>query len=223
MREWIGKHKAEAFGAAALAVIAAVCIIRMLQPVKVWEFGEDQLERMGEAIHFDANVIDGNASGWYVDNSLEYGEVFVQTPAVDLPAGSYDVTIRYQGEGSGSTYEFTSTADTYRVMLGRNGMPLESGKRGENAGILLFSASRRIFDKNQIWWRRIFNFKRDRNSPDAGAGKDGSFQYPDSSGDLGFLEKSRKADKYQKHVPLGNWNWPGGDDPPYDAIFTRCS
>ena len=44
MREWIGKHKAEAFGAAALAVIAAVCIIRMLQPVKVWEFGEDQLD-----------------------------------------------------------------------------------------------------------------------------------------------------------------------------------
>lgn len=131
MREWIGKHKAEAFGAAALAVIAAVCIIRMLQPVKVWEFGEDQLERMGEAIHFDADVIDENASGWYVDNSLEYGEVFVQTPAVDLPAGSYDVTIRYQGEGSGSTYEFTSTADTYRVMLGRNGMPLESGKRGK--------------------------------------------------------------------------------------------
>ena len=43
MREWIGKHKAEAFGAAVLAVIAAVCIIRMLQPVKVWEFGEDQL------------------------------------------------------------------------------------------------------------------------------------------------------------------------------------
>ena len=41
MREWIGKHKAEAFGAAALAVIAAVCIIRMLQPVKVWDFGED--------------------------------------------------------------------------------------------------------------------------------------------------------------------------------------
>ena len=58
MREWIGKHKAEAFGAAALAVIAAVCIIRMIQPVKVWDFGEDQLERMGEAIHFDADVID---------------------------------------------------------------------------------------------------------------------------------------------------------------------
>ena len=131
MREWIGKHKAEAFGAAVLGVIAAVCIIRMLQPVKVWEFGEDQLERMGEAIHFDANVIDGNASGWYVDNSLEYGEVFAQTPAVDLPVGSYDVTIRYQGEGSGSEYAFASEVDTYRVLLGRDGKPLEGGRTGK--------------------------------------------------------------------------------------------
>ncbi len=128
MREWIRKHKGKIFGAIALAVIAAVCIIRMLQPVKVWDFGEEQLELVGEAVHFDANVINENVPGWYVDNSLEYGDVFAQTPILDLPAGSYQVTIRYQCEGSGSEYAFSSKVDTYRVLLGRNGKPLESGR-----------------------------------------------------------------------------------------------
>ena len=128
MREWIGKHRGNVFCAIALAVITAVCVIRMLQPVKVWDFGEEQLELAGEAVHFDANVINENAPGWYVDNSLEYGDVFAQTPILDLPAGSYQVTIRYQCEGSGSEYAFSSKVDTYRVLLGRNGKPLESGR-----------------------------------------------------------------------------------------------
>ena len=128
MREWIGKHRGNVFWAIALAVITAVCVIRMLQPVKVWDFEEEQLELVGEAVHFDANVINENAPGWYVDNSLEYGDVFAQTPILDLPAGSYQVTIRYQCEGSGSEYAFSSKVDTYRVLLGRNGKPLESGR-----------------------------------------------------------------------------------------------
>ncbi len=128
MREKLQGKKGRLLFAALLVILAAVCLIRMAQPVKVWDFEGDQLELEGDAIHFDANVIDGNAPGWYVDNSMEYGEVFAQTPAIDLPAGSYEVTIRYQGEGSGSSYEFTSDKDTFRVMLGRNGKPLESGK-----------------------------------------------------------------------------------------------
>ena len=128
MKMWQGKHKAEVFLVLILMVITAVCVIRMLQPVKVWDFGEEQLELVGEAVHFDANVINENAPGWYVDNSLEYGDVSAQTPILDLPAGSYQVTIRYQCEGSGSEYAFSSKVDTYRVLLGRNGKPLESGR-----------------------------------------------------------------------------------------------
>ena len=130
MREWMKERKWGVFFAALLVILAAVCLIRMAQPVKVWNFEGDQLELAGDAIHFEANVIDGNAPGWYVDNSMEYGEVFAQTPAIDLPAGSYEVTIRYQGEGSGSNYSFASAVDTWRVLLGREGEKLESGRTG---------------------------------------------------------------------------------------------
>ena len=86
MKEWIVSKKKELFFWGVLAILGIICIVRMFQPTSVWEFGEDRLELVGEAIYFEANVINQNAPGWYVDNSMEYGEVFAQTPALDLPA-----------------------------------------------------------------------------------------------------------------------------------------
>ena len=114
-----------------LTIIAMVCLVRMSQPVKVWNFEGDQLELAGDAVYFDANVIDENSPGWYVDNSMEYGEVFAQTPAIDLPVGSYQVTIRYQSEGNGSNYSFATTAGIEGVLLDRDGKMLESGRIGK--------------------------------------------------------------------------------------------
>ena len=135
MKEWIVSKKKELLFWGVLAVIGIICIIRMLQPTREWTFGEDRLELVGEAIHFDANVINENAPGWYVDNSMEYGEVFAQTPALDLPAGSYDVTIRYQAGGNGAKYEFSSAVDTYKVMLGRIEQPLEEGRTSKTLSV----------------------------------------------------------------------------------------
>lgn len=69
MREKLQGKKGRLLFAALLVILAAVCLIRMAQPVKVWDFEGDQLELEGDAIHFDANVIDGNAPGWYVVTS----------------------------------------------------------------------------------------------------------------------------------------------------------
>ena len=135
MREKLQGKKGRLLFAGLLVILAAVCLVRIAQPVQMWDFGEDQLELAGDAIHFDAGVINGNAPGWYVDNSMEYGEVFAQTPAIDLPAGSYEVTIRYQSGGNGAKYEFSSAVDTYKVMLGRMNQPLEEGRTSKTLSV----------------------------------------------------------------------------------------
>lgn len=108
--------------------IAFWCLLRMATPEKSWKFEAQDLERPSEAIYFEANVIDENEPGWYVDSGMEYGEVFTQTPPVTLPVGSYNITIFYKSGGEGAQYHFKSESSTYRVILGRRGERLESGR-----------------------------------------------------------------------------------------------
>lgn len=110
-----------------LLLVETVCIVRMLTPIHKWAFEGKELEVAGEPIFFERGVIDENEPGWYIDNSLKYEDICVQSPAIDLPAGSYAITILYQSAGNGSKYRFTSKPETYRVLLGRDEMALESG------------------------------------------------------------------------------------------------
>lgn len=90
--------------AAMLFLVAVWSIARMMMPEKSWKFDDQTLELEGDGIYFDAGVIAENAPGWYVDSSMEYGKVFAGTPAIDLPVGSYSVTIFYQSDGDGAQY-----------------------------------------------------------------------------------------------------------------------
>ena len=110
------------------ALIILWSIIRMIIPEKSWNFKAEDLKLEGEAIWFEENVINENKAGWYIDNSMEYGDTFARTPKIDLPIGSYDVTINYQTQGSSSFYSFESDQQDYRVMLGRTDERLEEGK-----------------------------------------------------------------------------------------------
>lgn len=110
------------------AILILWGIIRVLLPVKSWSFSAKELNLAGEGIWFEENVINENKPGWYIDNSMEYGEAFVRTPKVDLPVGSYDVTINYQTQGDSALYSFESDQQDYRVMLGRTNERLEEGK-----------------------------------------------------------------------------------------------
>lgn len=110
------------------AILILWCIIRMVLPEKSWSFSAKELELAGEGIWFEENVINENKPGWYIDNSMDYGEVFARTPKVDLPMGSYDITIHYQTQGNSALYSFESAQQDYRVMLGRTDERLEEGK-----------------------------------------------------------------------------------------------
>lgn len=105
--------------------------VRMMIPEKFWSFEADELEVSGERIWFEKGVVNENKPGWYVDNSMEYGEDFARTPKVNLPMGSYDVTIMYQTRGNSSRYSFESEQQDYRVMLGRTDEILEEEKESK--------------------------------------------------------------------------------------------
>lgn len=109
-------------------------LIRMVMPEESWDFGIETLEQSG-GYYFEANVVDENDPGWYVDNSMEYGEVFVQSPKVDLKTGSYDVTINYRSQGEGSGYSFFSDDATYRTLLGRVDESLEGGRKNKTMSV----------------------------------------------------------------------------------------
>ena len=116
-----------------LTILSAIgilwCLIRMSRPLQTWDFSRDDLLLPGEGLSFEAGTIAGNDPGWYVDNSMAYGEIFVQTPPFNLPMGSYEFQLSYQTDEDGSTYSFDSTDSNYRVMLGRTGEKLDIGKR----------------------------------------------------------------------------------------------
>lgn len=128
MRGKLKQNKIAVSFALLIIFVAFWCLVRMAMPEKNWKFEAQDLERPGEALFFEENVIDENEPGWYVDSSMEYGEVFTQTPPVTLPVGSYDITFFYKSEGEGSQYHFTSEHSTYRVIMGRRGERLESGR-----------------------------------------------------------------------------------------------
>ena len=115
--------------------IVVFCVVRMLLPSYIVNFSGMQehdtelLVPIQDGIWFDADVIDGNAPGWYVDSSMEYGEIFAQTPPVDLKAGSYDVVISYQANDSGNLYTFTDEEKTFRTRMGREKVGLEADRR----------------------------------------------------------------------------------------------
>ena len=125
----VRKHPGESI----LVVLSLIgilwCLIRMSRPLQTWDFSRDNLLLSGEGISFEAGTIAENDPGWYVDNSMAYGDPFVQTPPVDLPVGSYEFTLTYQTDADGSSYSFNSTDSSYRILLGRNNETLEIGKR----------------------------------------------------------------------------------------------
>lgn len=128
MREQWKRYRWHYLFAVILLCLTGWSLLRMAIPGKSWAFDVQDLELEGEGICFDANVIAENRPGWYVDSSMEYGDVFTSTPPVDLPAGSYSVTIYYQAEGEGAQYSFSSDVSTFRVKLGRSNQKLESGR-----------------------------------------------------------------------------------------------
>ena len=67
------------------ALIILWSIIRMIIPEKSWNFKAEDLKLEGEAIWFEENVINENKAGWYIDNSMEYGDTFARTPKIDCP------------------------------------------------------------------------------------------------------------------------------------------
>lgn len=110
-------------------IMILICLLRMASPVKRWDFEAEELCLNGDGLFFESGMVDGNVPGWYVDNGMEYGEVFVTTPEIELPVGSYEVTLRYQTNADGSRYSFQSRETTYRVSLGRDNVGLDAGRR----------------------------------------------------------------------------------------------
>lgn len=127
MREKIREHKWSVIFWLLLFLMAIYTLIRMTMPEQNWNFEAQKLELAGEGIFFDAGVIEENLPGWYVDNSMAYGDIFTQSPAVDLPAGSYEVTIFYQTQGNGAQYSFVSESSLDQVAMGRRDALLKPG------------------------------------------------------------------------------------------------
>lgn len=104
-------------------------IFRIIKPLQIWNFTKDELEVAEQGIEFEANIINENSPGWYIDSSLGEVKSFIKTPPVDLGVGSYDITIYYQGEGDSAKYSLICDEMTYRIMLGRDGELLEPTKK----------------------------------------------------------------------------------------------
>lgn len=66
-------------------------------------------------------------SGWYVDDSMgiENG-IFLKTCPVDLPRGSYKMTLHYHTNGGGTSVSLDAEEPTYRLIAGRQNMKLDS-------------------------------------------------------------------------------------------------
>ncbi len=125
------------------------CLIRIFfSPERVWKFDGAEtaadcgLHIVGDGIWFDAGVIDQNKRGWYIDNSMEYGDVFAETPPIDLDTGSYDITISYQADDVGNEYSFLSHIGGYRN--------LRVGSKIENEG--LDDSRLKVTLKRNVFW-----------------------------------------------------------------------
>lgn len=132
MREKWGKNKYKHLIIIIAGILDIVCMVRMMQPGLIYYYENEELERPVSGLWFEENIIDENDAGWYVDNSMEYDKVFVQTPFVDLKPGSYDITINYRAQGEGSTYsvDIGEARDFYE--LGSRKGKLDGGHVGKS-------------------------------------------------------------------------------------------
>lgn len=133
MKKLWEEYKGILFGGFILAVIALWCVIRMMIPTKEWDFPAKNLICEG-GVYFEAGVL-GDVPGMYLDNGMEYGEVFASNPAVNLEAGSYEIRIDYLTETDGQSYSFISEYPTYKVIMGREKSPLEPGRQSKTLSV----------------------------------------------------------------------------------------
>lgn len=54
-----------------------------MKPIQTWNFTKDELEVAEQGIEFEANIINENSPGGYIDSSLGEVESFIKTPPVD--------------------------------------------------------------------------------------------------------------------------------------------
>lgn len=106
-------------------VLLAICIVRCFAPVDQWDFQYDALNCSGGIL------VEMPEMGYYIDSSMPVPEVFIQTQGTDLGRGSYRFVINYKAEGNGASVSLDADDATYRLILGRQNMPLEAGERKE--------------------------------------------------------------------------------------------
>lgn len=134
MKKIWAENKISCIGIGILVLIFMWCILRMISPKAVWCFTSDSLIPAQDGLFFEAGVL-GDKPGIYVDNSMDYGEIFVSSPALNLNVGSYDITIEYLTETDGQSYSFVSEYPTYRVIMGREREPLEPERQSKTLSV----------------------------------------------------------------------------------------
>ncbi len=122
------------------AALLILCVIPYFFPLHQYAFtGQDLTGDFCSYLEYG----EGHGLGCYLDQSLITDEsidptcLYITTPYVDLPRGSYDVTIVYSTDGSENRYSANEKYSTYSVVAGRQGNRLPQKK--QETGYSFFS------------------------------------------------------------------------------------
>lgn len=112
--------------------IFLLCVIPYFFPLHQYTFaGHDLTGEFCTYLEYDEDY----GLGCYLDQSLITDEsvdptyLYITTPYVDLPRGSYDVTIAYSTDSSENRYSASEKYSTYSVVAGTQGNRLPQKKR----------------------------------------------------------------------------------------------
>lgn len=101
-------------------LLFSICILSFFKPRNNYTLGLNDMNSM------DAIMIPMPEDGWYIDNSMNIEHSsFLQTVPIDLPKGSYNISIHYQTSGGGTSISFNADNPTYRLLAGRQNMLLD--------------------------------------------------------------------------------------------------
>lgn len=130
----VGKRKFSSFQTLLFLEILLLLysIFQYVIPLRSYHYqGKDLIGEYGRY-----QSLGGSGMGCYVDRdlidaaSVDPQYVYITTPPVDLPRGSYRVTVNYATDDSGQRYAFTAKYRTYPIVAGNDGnrLPMDAGR-----------------------------------------------------------------------------------------------
>ena len=112
--------------------IELVCLLwtcgLFFQEKKVYSFPYQEMDP-GAAIEIKDFM---GMPGYYIDNGMENWDTMISTPEIELPRGTYQISINYKTDGNGQYYNVTNEIPDYRIITGRTEVGLDSNKSTES-------------------------------------------------------------------------------------------